>query len=169
MCNCGCLFYRRPDIICEQLISILPFIPCICFDMIHCCYTTSVANKKAPLLSYVTLWEIFSSGVLCNRIWRTDRHTQPYVTVFTEVKCPEGLPLKRIWVTCFRVTHGRPVAKLPNQTWQLLMVAHHEWEVKDTDYILCDKDKIPYKSFMKHFVCMLLPYMICELWDLQNS
>lgn len=58
------------------------------------------------------------------------------------------------------------MAKLSNQTWQLLIGAHHEWEVKDVDY---DKDKIPYKSFMKHFMCMLLPYTICELWDLQNS
>jgi hypothetical protein len=52
------------------------------------------------------------------------------------------------------------MAKLSNQTWQLLIGAHHEWEVKDVDY---DKDKIPYKSFMKHFMCMLLPYTICEL------
>jgi len=39
---------------------------------------------------------------------------------------------------------------------ELWKVAHHEWNVNDMDYVPCAMGKIPYRSFMEHFMCVLL-------------
>jgi len=88
-----------------------------------------------------------------------DTLPQPYITVFTKVKWPGGLPLTTS-VTCLRATSDRPETKLSNQMSELLKVAHHEWNVNDMDCIPCDMGKIPLQ--VVHGTCVT-PYMICEL------
>jgi len=140
-------------------------------------YNSDKSNSSTAPTQF-SLWAILSSGehqTVSHNVTQFDVQidTEPDITVYTKVKWPRGLSLRRTYVTYSRATLGRPViwipevqAKMANFSWRLPTTA---WIGRTWVYILWTWIKHPTSCSWNNFCVSYAPRFVNDDGGVQDS